>query len=80
MNRNNPKIVRIIQSCILLLGLLVALLGVLLKEDTVLIVIGIVSMYGSIVYHFLFYRCPYCNAYLDRSRGEYCHYCGKKFE
>ena len=41
---------------------------------------GILLTVAAVVFKLVYYRCPHCNAYLDRSTGSYCPYCGKKVE
>lgn len=43
-------------------------------------VIGCIIMVGSGIFYIVFYRCPYCEKFLDRSTGEYCPYCGEKVD
>ena len=40
--------------------------------------VSIVIMMGGLVLRMVFYRCPHCGSYLDRSTGEFCPHCGKK--
>ena len=56
-----------------------ALVGALM-EVTALTVIGVLLVIVAVVIHFMFYRCPHCGEFLDRSTGAYCPYCGKKME
>ncbi|MCI6583119.1 MAG: hypothetical protein MSH15_14255 [Oscillospiraceae bacterium] len=63
---------------ILGIGLLVALLGIAFNEQTILIMLGLSLMFLSIIHHVVFYRCPHCGKFLDRSTGEFCPSCGKK--
>lgn len=30
--------------------------------------------------HLIFYRCPHCGKFLDRSTGDYCPYCGQQMD
>lgn len=41
---------------------------------------GMVIIVGTLIFHLIFYRCPHCGKYLDRSRGDYCPYCGEELE
>lgn len=74
-----PKKVRSIFRCILTAGALIGFAGVLTKTDF-LSVLGIIVMICSVIFHFLFYKCPYCGKFLDRSTGDFCPYCGRKME
>ena len=40
--------------------------------------LGIAIMCGGLIVNVMYYRCPHCNNYLGRSRGEFCPYCGGK--
>ena len=57
-------------------GFAVALFGIAI-ESMVLCGIGMIAMVGMMIFRVIFYRCPHCNAYLDRSTGDYCPYCGE---
>lgn len=41
---------------------------------------GVVMIAGALIFHLIFYRCPHCGKYLDRSGGDYCPYCGGELE
>lgn len=73
-----PQKVRKIQYLIFITGVIIAFLGILLSETTALMIIGIVVMFAAVIFHFIFYRCPHCGAFLDRSTGEFCPQCGRK--
>ena len=72
------KYVRKRTFIILGVGLLVALLGIAMKQQTTLIMLGLLMMFSSVIHHVIFYRCPHCGEFLDRSTGEFCSNCGKK--
>ena len=78
MKRTTPKQIRKRTFIILGVGLLIALLGIAMNELVALIVIGLLIMFSSIIHHVIFYRCPHCGKFLDRSTGEFCPGCGKK--
>lgn len=65
---------------ILGIGLLIALLGIALDEQAFVIVLGLLTMFSSIIHYVIFYRCPHCGKFLDRSTGEFCPNCGKKVD
>ena len=64
---------------ILLAGLVIAMIGVG-AEISAISIGGIVVMAGSIIYRVIFYRCPHCDKFLDRSTGDFCPYCGSKVD
>lgn len=78
MKKRTPKEIRKRTFITLGVGLLVALCGIAWNEQTTLIMMGLLTMFASIIYHVAFYRCPHCGKFLDRSTGEYCPGCGKK--
>lgn len=77
MKKLLPKKIRAVFWIILLIGAVIGFIGAF-SEMTSLIVAGMIIMLCSIVVYFVFYRCPHCGRFLDRSTGEYCPYCGKK--
>ena len=60
-----PKKVRSIFRCILTAGALIGFAGVLTKTDF-LSVLGIIVMICSVIFHFLFYKCPYCGRKMEK--------------
>lgn len=58
-------------------GILAALAGVATEIDA-LMIIGILIMIMGIVFRVIFYRCPHCGKYLDRSSGEFCPIAAKE--
>lgn len=78
MKRTTPRQIRKRTFIILGAGLLIALLGIAMNELTAVIMIGLLIMFSSIIHHAIFYRCPHCGKFLDRSTGEFCPGCGKK--
>ena len=77
MKKHLPKKIRIRTFVILGLGLIVALCGIAIDVSAVSL-IGLLIMFSSIIHHVVFYRCPHCGKFLDRSTGEFCPGCGKK--
>lgn len=77
MKKLMPKQIRKITFLILFIGAIIAFLGISLNENVILIIMGLIAMIASIVFHFVFYRCPHCGKFLDRSTGDYCPYCSK---
>ena len=78
MKRLTPKEIRSIALSLFAAGVVLAWGGVLADEDVRLIVPGFLVMFGAIIVHLIFYRCPHCGRYLDRSTGEFCPHCGKR--
>lgn len=74
-----PKKARMICLLLLLGGAAIGLMGALL-EVTFITILGFIALFGSMAFHFIFYRCPHCEKFLDRSSGDYCPYCGRKLE
>ena len=75
MKKLKPRDVRRIYWVIMIVGVIVALFG-LPNENKALLIIGALIMIASIIFYYIFYRCPSCGRYLDRSTGQYCPYCG----
>ncbi|MCQ2420886.1 MAG: hypothetical protein MJ118_07100 [Clostridia bacterium] len=78
MKRASPKQIRKRTFVILAIGLLIALCGIAKNEQVTLILLGLLTMFASILHHVIFYRCPHCGKFLDRNTGDYCPGCGKK--
>ena len=72
-----PKKLRKVIGLIMCGAVAVGLIGAA-ADILILAVIGIVVMLLALLCHILFYRCPHCNAFLDRNTGEYCPHCGEK--
>ena len=76
MKNLKPKKVNQLFGIILFVSAVIAFYGAF-SENTIFSGIGMVGMMGAILFKVIFYRCPYCGKYLDRSTGKYCPYCGK---
>lgn len=66
------------------LGILLMAIGIgigpgFLLAALAMIIAGWIVLIGTIIFMFLFYRCPHCGAYLGRVRyyNVYCPHCGK---
>lgn len=46
-------------------------------ESVVIPLIAIVAIIADVGFRILFYRCPHCNRFLDRSTGSFCPHCGR---
>ena len=77
MKKLSPKRIRAVFWIILLIGIIIGLIGAF-SEINALMIAGMITMVCSIIVYVIFYRCPHCGRYLDRSTGEYCPYCGKE--
>lgn len=77
MNKMSPKRVHLYSLLILAAGAALGAIGAL-SEIKLLAILGITLLIGDIVFRIACYRCSYCGRYLERSRGEYCPYCGKE--
>lgn len=78
MKNRTPKKVRIHTFLIFFIGIVISGIGILANEEAVLCMTGIAVMFVSIIHHVIFYRCPHCGRFLDRSTGEFCPHCGEK--
>lgn len=76
MTKLRPFQIRIIVWILFAIGAMVGIFGAL-AEITPLSVLGIVVLIFGVGCHLLFYRCPHCGKFLDRSTGDFCPYCGK---
>lgn len=79
MNRLTPRKARSCTVVILAAGLVVAVAGALTNGMAVTLA-GVVLEMGGLVFDIIFYRCPNCGKYLDRSYGDYCPHCGVEME
>lgn len=76
MKKLTPKKVNVYSLIILAVGTIIAIAGVL-SEQMLLSATGMAIMFGDIFFRLIFYRCPHCGKFLDRSAGDFCPYCGK---
>ena len=54
--------------------------GGVLAAIHLLTTIGVVVMLCGLGFQLLFYRCPHCGKYLDRSTGPFCPHCGRSID
>lgn len=47
-------------------------------QSTPLAVLAMIIIMVALGIHLIFYRCPHCGKFLDRSTGDYCPYCGQR--
>ena len=76
MKKLPPKTIDAIYLALLVVGVLVGVGGAL-SEMYVLGAVGMGIIFCSMILRVVFYRCPHCGRYLDRSSGKYCSHCGK---
>ncbi len=76
MKKPSPKQVNMRFLLILAAGAVVGLIGACF-EIKFLAMMGLILLVGDIIFRLVYYRCPHCGKYLDRSTGDYCPYCGK---
>jgi len=77
MKKPVPKKVNSIFWIVFAIGCIAGFIGAFL-EGTAILMIGMVAMLCSVILRVIYYRCPHCGKYLDRSTGEYCPCCGKE--
>ena len=77
MEKPTPKKASFIGIVMLAVGAAIGYIGAYI-EIFLLVGIGLALMIFSLIWRVIFYRCPHCNKYLDRSSGEFCPYCGKE--
>lgn len=76
MKKLPPKTINAICLALLAVGALIGVGGAL-SEMYVIVAIGMGIIVCAMIFRVIFYRCPHCGRYLDRSTGKYCPYCGK---
>lgn len=78
MKKQTPKEINrdfwIIFAC----GIVVALYGAFGTGTDYVAFIGMAMMVAAMIFWIVFYRCPHCGRFLDRSTGEFCPHCGEK--
>ena len=77
MKKLSPKKMQKIFWIFLILGALIGYAGVA-AEIELLSLFGMLVIFLVIIFRIIFYRCPHCGKFLDRSTGDFCPYCGKK--
>ena len=71
-----PRQVRKIIGVVAAVGIAVLLAGVVTSVEA-LMAIGCLILVAGVGFQLVYYRCPHCGKYLDRSGGDFCPYCGK---
>ena len=80
MKKIKRKHVGIIGWGLFMLGILLILLGCLLKQLW-LVMIALLAVVAEIIFLAVFNRCPYCERILVHAGGgTYCPYCGKRLD
>lgn len=77
MKKLKPKKMQMYFWIILIAGALLGFIGAA-AELELLSFFGMLVIFLGIILRIIFYRCPYCGKFLDRSTGDFCPYCGKK--
>ena len=71
------KKARRLRNLLLLTGFAIMLLG---YYSEVLLVIGIIVTFSSLIPHFRYNKCPHCGKQLGRNEGKFCQFCGRPLE
>lgn len=79
MKNLKPKDINLIFIVVLIIGAVIGFYGAGAQND-ILCFAGLFCMFGDIVFRLMFYRCPYCKRYLDRSEGKFCPHCGERID
>lgn len=79
MKRLKLKVVNGIFILALLVGAVVGLYGAC-AESVLLCGTGMAVIFGDILFRIIFYRCPHCGKFLDRSEGKFCPHCGEEID
>ena len=77
MKKPKPKLVRTLYWVGLAIGAAVALYGMSAGRAREYGIASIAILLGDRFLYTVFYRCPHCGKYLDRSGGVFCPHCGK---
>lgn len=76
MSKWKPKEVNRVVLRLLLVCM--ALFAVAAISQVKLLFVPCVAVFALAVgLHLVYYRCPHCGKFLDRSTGDFCPYCGK---
>lgn len=79
MKKLTPKQATLCAIGIVILGLILALVGLNHDhENRLLVGIGFAVMFASIVFRLVFCRCPHCDHLVGGISEEFCPHCGKK--
>ncbi len=76
MKKLKPKKANAICLLLLAAGAITEIFGAY-AQLRFLVHTGLVLMLGALVFRLIFFRCPHCGRYLDRSSGDFCPHCGK---
>ena len=78
MRKMSLKTVRKIFHWVLGIGILLEIVAAC-ADSAFLSIFTIVLLFGDVIFHLIFYRCPSCGSHIDvRARGTYCPFCGEK--
>ena len=76
-NKNKVALADRLRVCFLVLVLLTGAAGVSTKSS-VFAVIELLLVLSFLCVQYSMNRCPNCNRYLDRNRGQFCQHCGQR--
>lgn len=76
MKKPKPQKMNSIYIAVLIIGAVIGLYGAQ-SEEMVFFAVGMAIIVGDMLLRIVFYRCPHCGKFLDRSSGRYCPHCGK---
>lgn len=79
MKKLVPKKVRVLVFATFAVGFLIGG-AAYCWESIPLSVLAMAIILGALGIHLIFYRCPHCGKFLDRSTGDYCPYCGQRMD
>ena len=68
---------RKLRDGLLIGGAIVMLLGCSWEP---MFLVGVIVACSSMIPHFLWNRCPYCEKLLTRNEGDYCQFCGRRLD
>lgn len=77
MKKIRPQMVNFCYIVVVAVAVLLALIAAV-SNVKIFAVVGLILLVADVFFRLVFYRCPYCHRYLDRSAGAYCPYCGKE--
>lgn len=72
------KKARKLRDTLLIVGAVVMLLGGYLYEP--LFIVGVIVAVSCLIPHFLCNKCPHCGKQLGKNEGEFCQFCGERFD
>lgn len=77
MKRPKPKTVQKIFLVVILIGVMIGAAGAM-TDIMPVCCCGMGIIIVGMILHIMLYRCPHCDAYLNKSTGAYCPHCGRR--